>query len=83
MVRFMSRATITSKGQITIPLSIRQRLGIDVGDRIEFVELTTGEFTIRPAVHDVRSLKGMLKKQRQAPSVEKMKEIIRHRAAGK
>ena len=31
-------ATITSKGQITIPLKLRQRLHLNVGDQIEFDE---------------------------------------------
>lgn len=31
-------ATITSKGQITIPLKIRERLGLKTGDQIEFDE---------------------------------------------
>jgi len=33
----MARATVTSKGQVTIPKKIRDRLGINVGDRFEFV----------------------------------------------
>ncbi len=31
-------ATITSKGQITIPLQIRERLGLKAGDQINFDE---------------------------------------------
>jgi AbrB family looped-hinge helix DNA binding protein len=32
------RATLTSKGQITIPLKIRQRLGLKVGQQLDFDE---------------------------------------------
>jgi AbrB family looped-hinge helix DNA binding protein len=34
----MPRSTVTSKGQVTIPQSIRTRLGLHTGDVIEFVE---------------------------------------------
>jgi antitoxin PrlF len=41
-------STISSKGQVTVPLEIRRRLGLKEGDRVEFVE--EGEWTIiRPA----------------------------------
>ena len=35
----MSTATLTSKGQVTIPAAIRLALGIDAGSRIEFLEI--------------------------------------------
>jgi antitoxin PrlF len=41
-------STISSKGQITLPLEIRRRLGLKTGDRVEFV-LDEGRTTIRPA----------------------------------
>jgi len=34
----MARARLTSKGQITIPKAVRERLGLQPGDEIEFVE---------------------------------------------
>ena len=37
-------STISSKGQITVPLEIRRRLGLKEGDRVEFV--VQGEWTI-------------------------------------
>ncbi len=79
----MTIATVTSKGQITIPLSVRKRLGIDAGDRVEFVEISDGEFVIKPAVHNVHSLKGMLRKPPSPVSTDEMREAIRHRAADK
>jgi AbrB family looped-hinge helix DNA binding protein len=41
--------TITSKGQITIPHSIRQRLNLKVGDQLEFDE-TSPVLTARRVV---------------------------------
>jgi len=77
----MTTAVITSKGQVTIPADVRRRLGIDSGDRIEFVELETGGFAIRTAVDDVRSLKGLLGKPSKPVSVEDMNLAILGRAS--
>jgi AbrB family looped-hinge helix DNA binding protein len=77
----MSTATVTSKGQVTIPADVRQRLGIASGDRVEFVEFDGG-FAIRPAIDDVRSLKGLLRKPAKPVSVEDMNATIRSRGAG-
>jgi len=41
-------STISSKGQITVPLEIRNRLGLRTGDRVEFV-VDDDRTTIRPA----------------------------------
>lgn len=41
-------STISSKGQITVPLEVRKRLGLKAGDRVEFV-VDAGRTTIRPA----------------------------------
>jgi antitoxin PrlF len=79
----MATATLTSKGQVTIPLAVRERLKLEVGARIEFVEAASGEFLIRPAVADVRSLKGLLCKPARPVSIEDMKKAIRLRGAGR
>ena len=33
----MATAVLTSKGQVTIPKEVRQALGVETGDRLEFV----------------------------------------------
>ena len=40
-------STISSKGQITVPIEIRQRLGLKAGDRVEFV-IEEGKTILRP-----------------------------------
>jgi antitoxin PrlF len=41
-------STISSKGQITVPVEIRNRLGLKQGDRVEFVVDENGTI-LRPA----------------------------------
>ena len=79
----MATATMTSKGQVTIPAEVRQRMGLDTGDRIEFIELGDGGFAIKPAIDDVRSLKGLLRKPGKPVSVVDMNTKIRQHAAAR
>ena len=81
MKGFMTTATLTSKGQITIPLAVRRKLGLDAGDRVEFVELASGEFALKAATEDVRSLKGMIGRPARAVSISTMNAAIKRRAA--
>lgn len=79
----MATARITSKGRVTIPLAVRQRLGLSAGDRIVFAELESGILTIKPAIDDVSSLKGLLRKPPTPVSVEKMSSATRMRGTGR
>ncbi|WP_370617309.1 AbrB/MazE/SpoVT family DNA-binding domain-containing protein [Mumia qirimensis] len=54
----MPTATVTSKGQITIPAAVRASLGLHAGDRVQFIELPDGNYELRPATSSVRTLKG-------------------------
>ena len=51
-----SNAKITSKGQITIPLKVRQALGVKEGDRLVF-EQTGREMVVRPEKRESRFAK--------------------------
>jgi AbrB family looped-hinge helix DNA binding protein len=53
-------AVLSSKGQVTIPVSVRTALGIGTGDRIEFVQLENGEFKVMAATKSVKSLRGII-----------------------
>lgn len=72
----MTTATLTSKGQITIPARVRASLGLDTGDRIEFVDLGEGKFAIMAATHSARDLKGLIRKPSKAVSIEQMNQAI-------
>ena len=79
----MTRATLTTKGQITIPKEVRERLGVEAGDRLEFVEQERGVYRVVAATRDVRHLKGLVPKPRQSVSVEEMKAAVRKSRARK
>ena len=44
----MEMAKVTSKGQITIPISIRRRLGINEGDKLLFIDKPDGVMMVNP-----------------------------------
>ncbi len=51
-----NNAKITSKGQITVPVKVRQALGVKEGDRLVF-EQNGGEMTVRPEKRESRFAK--------------------------
>ena len=57
----MSEATLTSKGQITIPADIRQSMDLSPKDRITFTPMPDGTVVMRAKTKSLVSLKGMLK----------------------
>lgn len=80
----MPSATLTSKGQVTLPKAIRDLLRLGSGDRVDFVVKEDGSVVLRPATVHVRELKGFLHRKGIKPlSVEQMNAIIRRRAAGR
>ncbi|MCW5221565.1 AbrB/MazE/SpoVT family DNA-binding domain-containing protein [Verminephrobacter aporrectodeae] len=77
----MTTATITSKGQITIPVGVRNDLGVDSGDRVEFVQIAPGRYEFVAATHDVTELKGLFAHSGKAVSIEAMNAAIARRGA--
>jgi antitoxin PrlF len=74
---FMATSTVTSKGQITIPAKVRAQLGIEAGDRIEFVDIGQGQFAIVAATRSIKELKGIFRGKRKKPvSIEEMNQAI-------
>jgi AbrB family looped-hinge helix DNA binding protein len=79
----MPSATLTSKGQLTLPKAIRDLLRLGTGDRVDFIVKDDGTVVLRPATVDVRELKGFLHRKGMKPlSVDEMNAIIRRRGAG-
>ena len=73
----MATATVTSKGQITLPKSVRDHLRIDTGDVVDFVVNERGDVVVRAITSDVSALKGLLKKPGRRPvSIEEMDAAI-------
>lgn len=76
----MATATLTSKGQLVIPKPIRDYLHLHPGDTLDFLVKESGEVLIRPAIENVRNLKGVLYKAGRKPvSLDTMRKVIRQR----
>ena len=72
----MSTATLTSKGQITIPVDVRSDLKLGAGDRVEFVLIAPGRYEFVAATSDVTALKGMFGPPKKTVSIDSMNAAI-------
>ncbi len=69
----MPTATITSKGQITIPKKIRDKMGLQAGDVLSFDIESGDKITIRPERGSTDAAYGILHRDNQeALTVEEM-----------
>ncbi len=74
----MTLATITTKGQVTIPKIIRDSLRLNTGDKIEFVLTDDKQALIKPVSVKVDDVFGTLHDpQRKSVSIETMDTVIR------
>ncbi len=78
----MSTATLTSKGQLTLPKEVRLALGVGPGDRVDFVQMEDGNFAVIPASLPVKRLKGLIRKPKRPVSLEAMDRAIAEGARG-
>lgn len=77
----MPTSRLTSKGQITVPQAVRQALGLEAGDKVDFVQVEGG-YKLVPLRKDVRALKGRFAGRVERPvSLEEMDEAIAEAAA--
>ncbi len=80
----MALATLTTKGQVTIPKKIREALRLHTGDRIEIIVTEKREAIIRPISKKVDDIFCKLhKSSRKAVSIEAMNNAVRNRMKDK
>jgi len=76
----MPTATVTSKGQITIPVEVREALKLKPGVRVKFFPGENGEFIVR-RVGSIRDLRGCLAGLELPKTDKEMNDLIYKRAA--
>lgn len=69
-------ATMTSKGQVTFPKAIRDKLRLGSGDKVEFTLLDGGKLLVVPMTAPVTKLRGMLPAPKKPVSLEEMEAGI-------
>lgn len=69
-------ASMTSKGQVTIPVATRRRLGLRTGMKLDFVINEREHIEMVPLVNSVCQLKGMVPKPSRVLSVEDMDAAV-------
>jgi antitoxin PrlF len=80
----MALATLTTKGQVTIPKEIRDSLKLTTGDKIEIIVTKNREAVIRPVSKKVDDIFCKLHKPgRKAMSLDTINEAIRNRMKDK
>lgn len=72
--------SMTSKGQVTVPKPVRDRLGLKAGDRVEFIVDDEGFARMVPISRSIKELRGMVPPPNRAMSLEDMEDAIRHGA---
>lgn len=77
-------ATLTSKGQVTLPAPIRAALKLQAGARLDFVLQDDGSIRVVPIARDPLAVSAVLPKPPRAPaSDEDLRAVIAGRAAGR
>jgi antitoxin PrlF len=72
--------TVTSKGQLTLPKELRDRLRLRAGGKVRFVFEREGRIAVERADISIRDLFGILGKPRRSATLEEMDEAIRQHA---
>ena len=73
----MPTATMTSKGQITVPKEVRDDLHLIAGSKVLFVKLRNGQYRIIPRTGKIQDLAGMLFDPNEPPmTIDEINEAI-------
>ncbi len=78
----MQQSTITAKGQVTIPKSIREHMGVSAGGRVRFFVRPDGVVMMLPVL-PASALRGIVKYNGPPVAIEDMNESIRDRAVAR
>ena len=79
----MPIATLTSKGQVTLPMAVRTALSLGAGNQVDFVR-QGASFVLMPVRSDVTTLKGRFAGRVKKPvSIEAMDQAIAAGAASR
>jgi antitoxin PrlF len=73
----MPTATVTSKGQITIPPGVRETVGLQAGHRVSFEVREDGVVEMHPETVDLMSLCGIIKPAVRGVTLDAMDDAIR------
>ena len=76
----MPIATISSRGQITIPVDVRTTLSLKKGDKVNFI-IIGNEVKFLPVTKDITTLKGFIEKPAKPITIEEMNKTIKARGA--
>jgi AbrB family looped-hinge helix DNA binding protein len=77
------QATMSSKGQVTIPKPIRDQLHLNEGSKLEFSLDNNGELHVIPVTGSVTALKGMAPPLAHPVSLDDMQNAIAEGATRK
>lgn len=69
-------ATVTNKGQITIPQEIREHYHIKAGDKLDFIIIENNTLKIIPVVSSLKSFKGVLPHPSKPLKLKDMEKAI-------
>lgn len=74
---------ITSKGQITLPASLRKELGLKPGDRVDFVPNAKGGYELQGNRKTMADLRGIIRYDGPALSNEDVVEMVKAARTGR